>query len=370
MFDLDSFSIQQLKYKENQNLRRVIKSFESDGVFKVDSRGKRLVDFASNDYFGMSYNQDVLSKVKEGYSFFGSGSSRLISGSSKCYDGLESALSNYHKMDSALVFGSGYLVALGFYRSFFNKNDLIITDKNIHACHIDGINLSSATFKRFRHNDIAHLEKILNKYRDSFQKCIIVSETLFSMHGDFAPIKSLSNVSKLYNCHLMFDDAHGFMLNHQLSEIPRDNLLIMGTCSKALGSYGGYISASRQICDFLQSDARSLIYSTALPTVMLDVTLSVLNILISKSVSYKDKLQSNISLFEKNFGLINKDSPIKIIEFNSVDELVRKYNFLYNSGFLVSKIRPPTAETPRIRISLSSEHTKEMICSLIEVLKK
>jgi 8-amino-7-oxononanoate synthase len=369
MFDLDSFSIQQLKYKENQNLRRVIKSYETDGVFKIDSKGVRLVDFASNDYFGMSHNKEVLSKVKEGYSCFGSGSSRLISGSSKCYDGLESELSNYHKMDRTLVFGSGYLVALGFYKSFFDKHDLIITDKNIHACHIDGIKLSAATLKRFRHNDVVHLEKILKTYRHKFQKCIIVSETLFSMHGDFAPIKNLSSLSELYNCHILFDDAHGFMLDHELSEIPRSNLIIMGTCSKALGSYGGYLSASQNICDFLQSDARSLIYSTALPQLVLKGTLAVMHELVLNSGFHKGKLQSNIEFFEKSFGLINARSPIKIIEFDTIDELEIKCKILHQAGLLVAKIRPPTAETPRIRISISSEHSQEMISSLAKLLK-
>lgn len=369
MFDLDSFSIQQLKYKENQNLLRVINSYEVEGVFKIDSKGFKLVDFASNDYFGMSYNKVVLGKVQQSYSCLGSGSSRLISGSSKCYESLESALSNYHKMDNTLVFGSGYLVALGFYKSFFDKNDLIITDKNIHACHIDGIKLSDATLKRFRHNDLVHLEKILKTYRHQFQKCIIVSETLFSMHGDFAPIKELSNLSQLFNCYVMFDDAHGFMLDHELCEIPRSNLIVMGTCSKALGSYGGYLSASQNICNFLQSDARSLIYSTALPKIVVDGTLSVMSELLSKAEEYQSKLRSNVEFFEKCFGLINERSPIKIIEFDSIGELELKYRLLYESGFLVSKIRPPTAETPRVRISISSDHTKEMVESLVRLLK-
>ena len=292
----------------------------------------------------------------------------MISGSSKSYDGLELALSNYHKMDNTLVFGSGYLVALGFYKSF-DKNDLIITDKNIHACHIDGIKLSEASLKRFRHNDVVHLKKILNAYRHKFKKCIIVSETLFSMHGDFAPIKEISSLSRLFNCYVMFDDAHGFMLDHELCEIPRDNLIVMGTCSKALGSYGGYVSASKNICDFLKSDARSLIYSTALPKIVIESTLNVIKELLSKSEEYQNKLQSNIKCFEKYFGSINERSPIKIIEFDSIDALESKCRRLYESGFLVSKIRPPTAQTPRVRISISSNHTKDMLKSLVRLLK-
>ena len=157
------------------------------------------------------------------------------------------------------------------------------------------------------------------------------------MHGDFAPIKEISGLSRLFNCYVMFDDAHGFMLDHELCEIPRNNLIVMGTCSKALGSYGGYISASKNICNFLMSDARSLIYSTALPKVVIEGTLSVISELLSKSEEYQSKLQSNVEFFEQYFGIINEGSPIKIIEFDSIDDLESKYMLLYDSGFWFRK---------------------------------
>jgi 8-amino-7-oxononanoate synthase len=369
MLDLESFSIQQLNNKENQKLLRVVKSYKSEGVFKVDELGNKLYDFTSNDYFAMGYNPSVLNSIGNVQSCFGSGSSRLISGSSPLYEELEFALSSYHNIASSVVFGSGYLAAISFYDSFFDKYDLIVTDKNIHACHIDGIKLSGARFKRFKHNDCNHLEAILRKYRKDSKKCLIVSETLFSMHGDFADVEKLAELSRLYDSYLMFDDAHGFMVNNDLGKISRENLIIMGTCSKALGSYGGYISASKNICDFLKSDARALIYTTALPEIVLRASLSSINELISRKDFYQDTLLRNIRYFEKLFGVINKGSPIKIIEFGSIEAMELKYNEIYESGILVSKIRPPTSETPRIRVSISANHTNSMIESLVSLLR-
>ncbi|MBT4989926.1 MAG: pyridoxal phosphate-dependent aminotransferase family protein [Rickettsiales bacterium] len=368
MFNLDSYAIAQLKYKENQKLQRVITSYQAEGKFKVDQDGNKLIDFTSNDYFAMAQNREILAKASSEVMSMGSSSSRLISGSSPIYDRFEQVIAQHHKMEKSVIFGSGYLAAIGFYPAFYNAKDLIISDKNIHASHIDGIKLSGAKFMRFKHNDLGHLQDLLEKNRDQYQKCIIVSETLFSMHGDFAPVSELSRLAKKYKSDVLMDDAHGFLLDDELGKIDRDNLIILGTLSKAVAGYGGYITASKYICDYLVSSARSLIYSTAIPEFILNCNYYSFRELIENNVKYQNALYERIDYLAKLLGRSKTYSPIFIIAYDSIDEMDAQYQKLYDSEFLVSRIRPPTAETPRLRISISTGHDNNSLRQIANII--
>ncbi|MBT4922304.1 MAG: pyridoxal phosphate-dependent aminotransferase family protein [Rickettsiales bacterium] len=365
MFNLDNYAIAQLKYKENQKLQRAITSYQREGQFKVDQDGKKLVDFTANDYFAMSHNPKILDQASTGMITLGASSSRLISGSSPIYDKFEQVIAQYHKMEQAVIFGSGYLAAIGFYPACYNDKDLIVADKNIHASHIDGIKLSGAKFMRFRHNDLDHLKKLLEHNRGKYQKCLIVSESLFSMHGDFAPMLELSKFATKYDSYLLIDDAHGFLLEDELGKLDRGNLIVLGTLSKAVGSYGGYITASSNICNYLISSARSLIYSTAIPEFILSCGYHSFKGLVANKFEYQKAIYEKIDCFTKLLDRPKTKSPIIIIECESIDQLNIKYNELYEAGFLVSRIRPPTAETPRLRISLSVSHKESVMKEVV-----
>ena len=262
---LDEYCRKEVKALAKVDLARELKETSADGV-KVTQNGREYVSFSSNDYLGLAQHPEVVAAGIEALQRFGSGAgaSRLVTGNHPMYAKLEAQLARMKKAEAALVFGSGYLTNIGVIPALVGRNDLILADKFVHACLLDGTMLSGiGGFKRFRHNDVKHLETLLIELRGQYENVLILVDHVYSMDGDVAPLAALSRLAKDHDAWLMVDDAHGLGLIEPEAKTNVD--IWMGTLSKAAGSYGGYVLGKKSLIDLLVSRARSFMFSTGLP---------------------------------------------------------------------------------------------------------
>lgn len=368
MPELDAVLMQRMQVQEVQGLMRQIVATARDRFPVVERDNKRLISFSCNDYFGLSQDvrvQQAAVNAIEQYGV-GAGASRLITGNHPLYVALESQIARMKHTEAACVFGSGYLANSGVIAALMNKRDLILADKFAHACMIDGAQLSDATFKRFAHNDLAHLERLLKAHRSEFEHCLIVTETVFSMDGDVAPIADIMALAKHYDAWVMSDDAHGLgIVESAATDIQ------MGTLSKAAGVYGGYICGSRQMIDYMISFARSLTYTTALPPALLASALEAMKIIESEP-SHGQIALTHAQQFTTLLGLPPAQSAIVPLVIGDASTAVKASQSLAEAGFLVSAIRPPSvpAGTARLRFTFSAKHEAEHIKQLVECIKR
>ena len=305
IFNLLNRKIQSLKTSHLYRKPDISDNYKS--VY-IKRGNKKYICFCSNDYLGLNNNKQVKTaaiKAIKKYGF-GAGASRYITGNNHLYQILEQKLSKLKNSDDSIVFGSGYLTAIGVIPALMGNKDLIIADKLIHSCLIDGAKLSGTKFLRFKHNDLEHCQKLLDKNRDKYQKCLIITETVFSMDGDLGEINQLLNLAVKYNCLLLSDDAHGIgiinqkqlykQLNESKNKDKKNIYLQIGTLSKAVGGYGGYICANQLVIDYLRNFARTAIYSTALPPAIIAGNLQALKI-IEKDQKLKEKALENAAYF-------------------------------------------------------------------------
>ena len=287
MRSLDLFAREKLAQRERDNLRRaVVETDAGDGV-QVVRGGRTLLSFCSNDYLNLSQHPAVkraAAAAAERYGA-GAGASRLVTGSHPLYAELEQKLARLKGTDAACIFGSGYLANTGIVPALAGTGDVILIDELAHACMHSGAKLSGAAVMPFRHNDAAHLTHLLERERQRFTHALIVTEGVFSMDGDRAPLSDLSEIARRHDAWLMTDDAHGIGVLGEgrgsafASNPPADIPLQMGTLSKAVGSYGGYLCGSREVIDLMHNRARTLIYSTGLPPAALGAAIAALDII-------------------------------------------------------------------------------------------
>ncbi len=371
---MKKFFVETLKKQKEQNLYRQL--VESDVMESVKiKRGKKLLlNFSSNDYFGLSQNSQVkkaaVTAIKE-YGV-GAGASRYVSGNNSLYTQLEKQISVIKKCDDAIVFSSGYATAIGVIPALIGEGDLIVADRLIHASLIDAAKLSGARLMRFQHNDIKHAREILVQNRHNFKKCIIITETVFSMDGDVAPVSGLKNLAEEFNALLVVDDAHGLFqkLSVELVETKGTGfVLILGTLSKAVGTVGGYVAGDLVSIDFLRNFARSQIYSTALPPAVLAAASKSLQIIAQKDLA--QKTMKNAKYFCQLMNLPEPQSAIVPVIIGDAKKTLDVARKLEEKGFLVGAIRYPTVEKnkARLRITFSSQHKKSDIKKLADLLK-
>lgn len=355
MPDLSQYCNDRLQALEAQHARRHLRAVPPG-----------LVSFASNDYFGLSTHPVVVEAARAAMADgAGAGASRLVTGNHAHFAPLEAKLAAIHRQPSALVFGSGYLANLGTITALMGPGDLILADKLVHACMIDGAQLSGATLKRFRHNDVLHAEALLTEYRGQYDKVLIATEHVFSMDGDRAPIAALEKLAMKYDCWLMVDDAHGL---HDEPDVPVD--IWMGTLSKAAGSYGGYIAASQPVIDYLLTAARSFVFSTGLPPAACAAALAALSIAEAEPERRARPVQLARRVTQA-LGLTEAQSAIIPIILGSSEAALAASEALKRHGMLAVAIRPPTVPpgTARLRLTFSANHTDAQVDALIAALK-
>ncbi|PIQ86147.1 MAG: 8-amino-7-oxononanoate synthase [Candidatus Omnitrophica bacterium CG11_big_fil_rev_8_21_14_0_20_43_6] len=373
-----------LQERQRQGLLRKLKPAAKRLGGKIYFENKEYVDFSSNDYLGLSIHPELKKAAIEGIDKFGVAScaSRLLSGDSELFHELEDAVASFKGKKAALVFNSGYQANVGIISSLFTRGDCIFSDRLNHASIVDGILLSQARIFRFQHNDPGHLEALLKKERDKFKAALIITESIFSMDGDRAPLKELVRLKEKYNCRMMVDEAHatGVFGESGSGVVEEEGLsaqvdLIMGTFSKALSGFGAYLATSRNIVDYLVNTCRSFIYSTALPPAVIAGNLASLKlikdepqrrkVLLSSAKMLRDKLGA------KGFYLKGSSQIIPLILGDNLRalEFAKK---IQEQGYWVLPVRPPTvpAKEARLRLSLSYYHDEETLNKLIDVISK
>jgi 8-amino-7-oxononanoate synthase len=359
---------QKLKLLEAKHQRRVLPETEPGVGVRVKRAGRELISFSSNDYLGLAEHPKVLAAAQEALKKYGAGAkaSRLVSGNHPLYSKLETALAKYKGTEAACVFGSGYLANVGAIPALVGKNDLILADRLAHACMLDAAKISDATLMRFAHNNIEHCRMLLEANRKEFQNCLIVTETVFSMDGDRAPVKVLAALAKEFDAWLFTDDAHGLGIVKSAAAG-----IQMGTLSKAAGSYGGYICGSKTLVDYLRTAARSLIYSTALPPATIAASIAAIK-MMQDEPDLAEKALKNARYFTTLMHLEKAESAIVPVIVKETERALKLAATLEKQGFLVAAIRPPTVpeNTARLRFAFSALHDKSQIEAVANILVK
>ena len=377
-------SILDLKKK---NLDRRLRLLTKIDAVKVRYKQKTLLNFSSNDYLGLSQNKTIKNytiNIIKKYGI-GSGSSRLVSGNFDFHEKTEKELAKKKKSEAAIIFSTGYLANYSILSSIFNsnifkKNPIVFSDKLNHQCIYEGCKNKDIKFLRFHHNDMNHLEYLLKKNKFKTNPKFILSETVFSMDGDFADIESLVKLKKKYNSFLFLDEAHatgvygdnGFGLSLKFSN---DIDCVTGTFSKAFGSFGAYVSCSKNLKSFLINKCPSFIYSTSLPFSLLASIYSSIKIIPKLKNERKKLIKNSFYLREilkrENFNIGNSQTNIIPIIIGDSKKTISISKGLERKGFYVVPIRPPSVplNSSRLRISISSCHSQNNIKKLFNSLK-
>jgi 8-amino-7-oxononanoate synthase len=358
-------------------------TLKSQGLYRsrqiIDD--KNVINFCSNDYLGLAKNETLIAAFKNAADTYGVGSSsaHLICGHTNAHHLLEEELAEFTGRERALLFSTGYMANLGTINALIKRGDSIFEDKLNHASLLDGGLSSGANFKRYPHADLVQLEKLLSK---TCGKKLIVTDGVFSMDGDVAPLRELATLTKKHDAQLMVDDAHGFGvfgktgggLIEKLNLTQGDVPILMGTLGKAFGTFGAFVVGSETLIETLIQSARTYIYTTALPPAIAEATRASLKIIVTETWR-REKLQALISQFKTsaeqlNLPLMPSDSPIQPLLIGDSFRAIQLSEQLLNAGFLVSAIRPPTVPKgkARLRITLSALHEFEDVARLLETL--
>ena len=359
---------------ENNLFQQEIDDLKEQNLYRKPKINRpNLISFCTNDDLGLAQNEKVKEAALEALEKhgFGSTSSRYIYTNHNLHEELEKSLSSLKNADDSIIFGSGYLTGTSIVPALAKKGDLILADKLIHSCLIDGSKLSGAKLIRFKHNDIKDAQRIIESQRNNFNKCLIISETVFSMDGDLGKIDELLEIAKKHDSLVLSDDAHGLgIIKHDLTK-HKNNHLQMGTLSKAAGGYGGYVCGSEILINYIRNFAKSAIYSTALPPNILAGNIKSLEI-IAKDKSLSKKALDNANYFSQLMGLDKGESCIVPIIIGDVEKTLEIAQKAENKGFLISAIRSPTVQKgkSRLRITFSSDHKRDNIEDLSKALKE
>lgn len=375
---------EQLRTRDQQGLRRYRQILESPQATHITIDGRDYLAFSSNDYLGLANHPDLIKSICEGAQQYGvgAGASHLINGHSSAHHVLEEALAHFAGFPQTLLFSTGYMANMGVVTALAGRQDAIFSDKLNHASLNDAALLSRAKFIRFSHLDLAALEQRLAT--SNARRKLVVTDAVFSMEGDIAPIRQFVALCEKYNALLLLDDAHGFGVLGQQgrgslflpggSKFHSTHIVYMATLGKAAGVLGAFVAAQPEIIETLIQTARSYIYTTATPPLLSHALLTSLKliegdewrreVLVRNIEQLKDSLQSS------PWKLLPSNTPIQPLLIGRSDEAMRISKALRERGILVPAIRPPTVPqgTARLRISLSAAHQRQDIMRLTQAL--
>jgi 8-amino-7-oxononanoate synthase len=371
---------------KDKDLYRSLKSLTmaSDNPTHMKWQGKELVLFCSNDYLGLSRDVRVIRALQEAAATYGAGSgaSRLISGTTEWHTRLEDEITRFKNKESALLFSSGFLANVGIITAVTDKASLIIIDKLNHASIVDAAHLSRGDLRVYPHKDMRKLEALL-KTAKGYSRVLIVSDSVFSMDGDCAPLCELVELKKKYGALLMIDEAHatgvfgarGSGLAEAL-ECEADIDFLMGTLSKGVGILGGYCAMNKVFSDYMINKSRAFIYTTSLPAHICAAACEAIRIIESER-KLRDKLWQTIvqvrgELQRQGFDTGKSESPIIPVIVGSEAHALAMSKALFDEGFYIPAVRYPTVPKgkARLRITLSCAHREEDILRLLNVFKK
>jgi 8-amino-7-oxononanoate synthase len=374
---LDEFAKAKLAALEGASLRRaLVETTRTDGLW-VERNGQRLLSFSCNDYLNLTQHQSLKDAAIAAIARYGvgAGASRLVTGNHPLYGELEARLARLKGTEAACVFGSGYLANAGIIPALVGHDDLVLIDELAHASLWTGARLSRANVLGFRHNDVRHAGTLLDEHRARHPHALIVTEGVFSMDGDRAPLDEFAHIAHRADAWLMVDDAHAIgVINEGRGSLIADgagaNVLQMGTLSKAVGAYGGYLCASRPVIDLIHNRARTFIYATGLPPATAASAIAALE-LIAREPGYVARPLAKARAFTQRAGLAEAQSAIVPVIVGDANAAMAASGALENEGFLVVAIRPPTVPegTARLRFTFTAAHPDAEVARLADFVR-
>jgi 8-amino-7-oxononanoate synthase len=377
MNSLSAFARKKLDALESRSLRRTLTPTRRLEGPWVERGGKRLLSFSCNDYLNLTTHPAVKAasaKAVEAYGT-GAGASRLVTGDHPLLGELEMRLARLKGTEAACLFSSGYMANLGAIPTFVGPGDAIFIDETSHACLWAGAKLSGATVFTFNHNNILHLSDILDEHRSLFTNALVLTEGVFSMDGDLAPLADISAAAQAHDAWLLTDDAHGVGVladgRGSAALFPDARIdLQMGTLSKALASAGGYVCGSKDAIDLLKTRARTVIYTTSLPPAAAAAALAALDVIEGDPALCAAPL-AKARAFTRAANLPEAQSPIVPVILGEPEAALEASRALEAEGFLVVAIRPPTvpAGTARLRLAFSAGQPDEEIARLASLVR-
>jgi 8-amino-7-oxononanoate synthase len=372
----------QLDQRRAEHLYRTRLNVASGCSSTLEVDGSTLVNFCSNDYLGLAAHPEINQALKKAVDQYGTGSgaSHLISGHSTAHQQLEEQLAEFTGRPRALLYSTGYMANMGTINALVGRHDLVLQDQLNHASLLDGGHLSRATSQRYKHADLDNLQQRLEQ--STAARKLIVTDGVFSMDGDLAPLKELSAMASKHNGWLMVDDAHGFgvlgkqggglveELNLSCEQVP----VLVGTLGKSFGTFGAFVAGSEALIESLIQFSRSYIYTTAMPPAIAAATLTSLKILRQETWR-REKLASLITQFRRGaeqigLQLMDSSTPIQPVVINDDQKVMQISAALREQGFLVGAIRPPTVPvgSGRLRITFSADHSEQQVEQLLNAL--
>jgi len=371
-----------LAARDDANQWRVRRCLTTPQGPLIEIGGKPLINFCSNDYLGLANHPAITAAFKRGVDEYGvgSGASQLICGHSKVHAELEEQLAVFTGRERALVFSNGYMANLAVISAFAGRADHVIGDRLNHASLIDGARLSGARFRRYPHADCRGLERILSSVKGGH--ILVVTDSVFSMDGDLAPLPEIAGICRQHGARLMVDDAHGFGVLGKtgagaLEAFEIDSAavsILMGTFGKALGGYGAFVAGDADIVEYLIQAARPYIYTTALPPALAVAAAESLR-LIREEPDRSEYLYSLIDHYKQTVSELGlpayaSSTPIQPLILGEAGRALQISEALREAGYYVAPIRPPTvpSATSRLRITLSASHSREQVDGLLETV--
>jgi len=375
---LDAFAAEKLAgLRQRTLLRTLVETTRTDDIWALRN-GRRLLSFSCNDYLNLSHHPAVKAAAIAAVERYGvgAGASRLVTGNHPLFAELETRLARLKGAEAACVFGSGYLANAGIIPTLAGASDLVLVDELAHSCMMAGGRLSGGRMLAFRHNDLAHLEELLVQHRTHHRHALIATDGVFSMDGDLAPLHGLAALAKAHDAWLLADDAHGIgvvgggrgssFIDGTKADVP----LQMGTLSKAIGGYGGYLCASQPVIDLIKSRARTFVYSTGLPPASVAAAIAALDLIVAEP-HYAALPVAKARLFTRRLNLPEAVSPIVPIVIGDAKAALEASRGLEEQGFLVVAIRPPTVPpgTARLRIAFTALHPDAEVERLADAIR-
>ncbi len=347
----------------------------------IELECRSVINFASNDYLGLAGDERLSQSAIAAIAQYGTGStgSRLLSGHRELHRQLEIAIAHLKQTEDALVFSSGYLANLGAIAALVNSRDLILADQYNHSSLKNGAKLSSATVFEYTHLDVKELQSLLQQHRHQYRRCLILSDSVFSMDGDVCQLKKLLSLAKGFDSMLLIDEAHatGVMGATGAGCVEHfgcrgEDLIQVGTLSKALGSLGGYVAGSASLIDFLRNRAPTWIYTTALSPADTAAALAAIT-LVTQEPQRREQLWRNVTFLKRQLShlkLLPSQSPILCLSLATATEALTLSARLREAGIFAPAIRPPTVPTSRLRFSIMATHTEDHLQQLFSMINK
>jgi 8-amino-7-oxononanoate synthase len=380
-----SWLAESLKTIHRADWYRSVQTIRSGSGAVINLEGKEVINFASNDYLGLAGDERLKIAAINAIQEFGTGStgSRLLTGHRQLHQELETAIASLKQTEDAIVFSSGYLANIGTISALVGKRDLILSDQYNHSSLKNGAVMSGATVIDYPHNDIKVLKNQLIQQRQNYRRCLIVTDSVFSMDGDLCPLPEILDIAEEFDSMVLVDEAHatGILGKNGAGCVEHfgctgRELIQMGTLSKAVGSLGGYVAGSSGLIDFLRNRASSWIYTTALSPADTAAALAAIEIIKSEP-QRRIQLWNNVEYLQEliqkhlpNLKILPSESPILCVQLASATDALKIGKYLKESGIFAPAIRPPTVPTSRIRITLMTTHQQVHIDKLVEILHR